>query len=104
MHGFGPVTPEAHEPVFRAPWEAQAFALAVRLHDAGAFTWREWAEQLAAAITRAQVRGDPDLGTTYYEHWLAALETLLAEKSLVAPDELARRKAEWEQVVRETPG
>ncbi len=94
---------DAEGPVFRAPWEAQAFALAVRLHEAGAFTWREWAEQLAAAITRAQARGDPDLGTTYYEHWLAALETLLAEKGLVAPEDLARRTAEWARVVRETP-
>ncbi len=94
---------DAEGPVFRAPWEAQAFAMAVRLHEAGAFTWREWADHLAAAITRAQQRGDPDLGTTYYEHWLAALETLLAEKGLVAPEDLARRKAEWKQVVHETP-
>ncbi len=94
---------DAEGPVFRAPWEAQAFALAVRLHEAGAFTWREWADHLAAAITLAQQRGDPDLGTTYYEHWLVALEALVAEKGLVAPDALARRKAEWERVVRETP-
>ena len=77
--------------------------MAVRLHEAGHFTWREWAEHLAAEIKRAQERGDPDLGTNYYEHWLAALETLVAEKGLVGPEDLARRKAEWERVVRETP-
>lgn len=90
-------------PVFRAPWEAQAFAMAVRLHEAGCFTWKEWAERLAAEIRRAQERGEPDLGTNYYEHWLAALEALVAEKGLVRPEELARRKAEWERAARETP-
>lgn len=94
---------DAAGPVFRAPWEAQAFAMAVQLHEAGHFTWREWAERLAAEIKRAQARGDPDLGMTYYEHWLAALERIVAEKGLVAADELARRKAEWEAAARATP-
>ena len=94
---------DAEGPVFRAPWEAQAFAMAVTLHEAGCFTWREWAEHLAGEIQRAQARGDPDLGTTYYEHWLAALERIVAEKGLVAADELARRKAEWDAAARITP-
>ena len=94
---------DAEGPVFRDPWEAQAFAMAVKLHEAGHFTWREWAERLAAEIQRAQARGDPDLGTTYYEHWLAALECIVAEKGLAAADELARRKAEWEAAARATP-
>ncbi len=90
-------------PVFRAPWEAQAFAMAVKLHEAGVFTWREWAGRLAAEIERARARGDPDLGTTYYEHWLAALEGLVAERGLVKADELRHRKAEWEAAARATP-
>ena len=90
-------------PVFRAPWEAQAFAIAVRLHAAGCFTWREWADRLAAEIRAAQERGDPDLGTTYYLHWLAALEGLVTEKGLTTPDDLARRKAEWAAAASETP-
>jgi nitrile hydratase accessory protein len=90
-------------PVFRAPWEAQAFALAVTLHDAGHFSWREWAGRLAAEIARAGARGDPDRGDTYYEHWLAALETLVAEKGLVGAAELARRKAAWDAAARATP-
>jgi len=94
---------DAEGPVFRAPWEAQAFAMAVTLHEAGYFTWSEWAEHLAGEIKRAQARGDPDLGTTYYEHWLAALERIVAEKGLIAADELARRKAEWEAAARATP-
>ena len=77
--------------------------MTVRLHEAGHFTWKEWAERLATEIKRARERGDPDLGTTYYEHWLAALETLLTEKGLVRPEELTRRKAEWEEAARETP-
>ena len=94
---------EAGAPVFQAPWEAQAFAMAVRLHEAGHFTWPEWAERLAQAIKRAQAAGDPDRGDTYYHHWLAALEGLVAEKGLIGADELHTRKAEWEAAARATP-
>lgn len=94
---------DAGGPVFRAPWEAQAFAMAVRLHEAGHFTWREWADRLAAEIARAQAGGDPDLGDTYYEHWLLALERIVAEKGLVSADELGRRKAAWDAAARATP-
>ena len=90
-------------PVFREPWEAQAFAMAVRLHEAGHFTWPEWAAALSEQIRRAQAAGDPDLGDTYYQHWLAALERLVAAKGLVGPDELARRKDEWAEAARATP-
>jgi len=99
-----PAIPRDEEgPVFREPWEAQAFAMAVKLHAAGCFTWREWADRLAREITEARERGDPDLGTTYYRHWLAALERLVAEKGLVGGEELARRAAEWQTAARETP-
>jgi nitrile hydratase accessory protein len=90
-------------PVFREPWEAQAFAMAVKLHEAGYVTWPEWAARLAAEIQRAQAAGDPDLGNTYYLHWLAALERLVAEKGLVAAGELSQRKAEWDAAARATP-
>jgi nitrile hydratase accessory protein len=94
---------DADGPVFRAPWEAQAFALVVRLHAAGCFTWREWADRLAAEIRAAQERGDADLGPTYYLHWLAALEGLVAAKGIVTPGDLARRKAEWAAAASQTP-
>ncbi len=90
-------------PVFREPWEAQAFAMAVQLHRAGHFTWSEWAAALAEQIQQAQAAGDPDLGDTYYRHWLAALERLVAAKGLVSAEELARRKAEWDAAARATP-
>ena len=67
---------DAEGPVFREPWEAQAFAMALALHERGVFTWTEWAETLGAQIKRAQAEGDPDTGETYYRHWLATLETL----------------------------
>lgn len=67
---------------FGAPWQAQIFGLVVQLGDRGVFTWAEWAEALGAAIREAQAAGDPDLGDTYYEHWIRALEALLAERGL----------------------
>ena len=90
-------------PVFREPWEAQAFAMAVRLHEAGHFTWTEWAAALAEQIRQAQAAGDPDLGDTYYVHWLAALERLVAAKGLVSAEELAQRKEAWAEAARVTP-
>ncbi|HET7502740.1 MAG TPA: nitrile hydratase accessory protein [Kofleriaceae bacterium] len=90
-------------PVFREPWQAHAFAMAVRLHEAGHFTWTEWAAALADQIRAAQASGDPDLGDTYYLHWLAALEQLVAAKGLVGADELTRRKDAWAEAARATP-
>ena len=73
---------DADGPVFREPWEAQAFALAVALNQAGLFTWSEWAATISARIVTAQLGGDPDTGATYYHHWLAALEDIGRAKGL----------------------
>src|SRR3954447_25642178 len=69
-------------PVFQEPWEAHAFAMAVTLHARGLFTWNEWAAELAQEIKRARASGDPDKGDTYYRHWLATLERLIATKGV----------------------
>ncbi len=90
-------------PVFRAPWQAQAFALAVALHQGGLFTWREWAAALADEISRAQQVGDPDRGDTYYLHWLSALERLVTEKCAADPASLARYRSAWQHAARRTP-
>ncbi len=81
-------------PVFAEPWEAQAFALTMRLHARGVFTWTEWASAPAAEIKRAHSAGDADLGNTYYRHWLAALERLLATKQIVTRAALNERAAD----------
>ena len=94
---------DAEGPVFRAPWEAQAFAMAVRLHEAGHFTWREWADRLAAEIASVRDRGDADDGTRYYHHWLATLEKLVADKGLVDAAELEHREDEWAEAAKNTP-
>jgi nitrile hydratase accessory protein len=90
-------------PVFAEPWQAQAFALTVKLHEDGRFTWAEWAETLAAEITRAQAAGDPDDGSTYYHHWLAALERISVTKGLATPTDLEDRRCAWETAHRTTP-
>ncbi|PYV10632.1 MAG: nitrile hydratase accessory protein, partial [Acidobacteria bacterium] len=78
-------------PVFSAPWEAQAFAIAVVLHERGQFTWKEFTAQLAGEIAAAKERGEADDGRRYYEYWLTALERIVAQKGLVLADELAKR-------------
>ena len=84
-------------PVFSEPWQAQAFALVLKLHEQGLFTWAEWAERLSRAIAAARAGGDPDLGNTYYHHWLAALESIAADKNLVTAEALTRRKNEVQE-------
>lgn len=90
-------------PVFAEPWQAQAFALAVKLSQQGHFTWKEWAEALAEELRAAEKRGQPDDGTHYYEHWLAALERLVAQKGLADPAALLARKQAWADAYRHTP-
>ena len=90
-------------PVFREPWEAQAFAMALALHARGLFSWTEWAAALAAEIKRAQAAGDADTGETYYRHWLATLERLIADKGVATPDTLQRYRNAWDHAADRTP-
>jgi nitrile hydratase accessory protein len=90
-------------PVFREPWEAQAFAMAVTLQARGLFTWGEWASALGEEIKRAQAAGDPDTGETYYRHWLATLERLVAQKGVTDPATLARYREAWDHAADRTP-
>jgi nitrile hydratase accessory protein len=90
-------------PVFREPWEAQAFAIAVALHERGLFAWSEWTAILAEEIRRAQAGGDPDTGETYYLHWLAALERLVAAKGIAGPEILTRYRDAWDHAADRTP-
>jgi nitrile hydratase accessory protein len=90
-------------PVFREPWEAHAFAMALTLHDRGVFTWPEWASALAAEIQRAQANGDPDTGETYYRHWLTTLENLVAAKGVATSETLHRYRDAWDHAADRTP-
>lgn len=89
--------------MFREPWEAQAFAMALALRQRGLFTWGEWAAALGEEIKRAQAAGDPDTGATYYRHWLATLERLVAEKGIVPEQTLARYRDAWDRAADRTP-
>jgi len=91
------------EPTFAQPWQAQAFAITLTLHQRGLFSWNEWADALAAQIARAQAAGDPDRGDTYYLHWLAALEQLVAEKGASSAEELERYRVAWDRAADRTP-
>ena len=89
--------------MFAEPWQAQAFALAVKLSEAGWFSWQEWATTLAEELKSAAAEGHPDDGSHYYEHWLAALERLVRQKGLADAGSLAERKADWAEAYRATP-
>ena len=90
-------------PVFREPWEAQAFAMTLALYDRKLFTWPEWAATLADEIKRAQAAGDPDTGETYYRHWLNALERIVAEKGATDAATLRRYFHAWDHATERTP-
>jgi len=90
------------EPIFAEPWEARAFAIVVSLHERGLYTWAEWADALAARIKAAQAAGDPDVGDSYYHHWLGALEDLLARKG-IGSTETERRRDAWQHAASRTP-
>jgi nitrile hydratase accessory protein len=93
----------AEGPIFHEPWEAQAFAMALALHEHGLFSWSEWTAALGEEIKRAQATGDPDTGETYYHHWLTALERILAEKGVADAASLARCRGAWKRAAERTP-
>lgn len=95
--------PGTDAPVFTAPWQAQAFALTLALHERGMFTWPQWAQALHAAIARAQARGDADTGHTYYHHWLDALHSLLIEQGIADAQLLAWLEQAWHEAAERTP-
>ena len=103
LDALPPLPRDEEGPVFAAPWQAQAFALAVKLSDQGHFTWKEWAAALAGELLAAEGRGDPDDGTRYYHHWVAALERLVTSKGLTDPPALHDRKEAWADAYRRTP-
>jgi len=94
---------DAGGPVFAEPWQAQAFALAVKLSEHGYFTWKEWAATLADELKAAENRGERDDGTHYYEHWLAALERLVVDKGLSNWEAMRERKEAWTEAYLHTP-
>jgi nitrile hydratase accessory protein len=94
---------DADEPIFAEPWQAEAFALTVRLYEAGGFSWNEWADMLAAVLREVRERGEPDDGSHYYDHWLEALERLVTTKQILSVSDLDRRKAAWTRAYLSTP-
>ena len=103
LEALPPLPQDDAGPVFAEPWQAQAFALAVRLSERGHFTWKEWAAALADELKAAEDRGEPDDGTQYYHHWVAALERLVTERALTDYPALEERKEAWADAYRHTP-
>ena len=95
-------SPEA-DPVFAEPWQARAFALAIKLSEHGHFTQTEWTTALAHELKSVAAHDKPDDGSHYYEHWLAALETLAIKKGLTNTTALLERKEAWREAYHHTP-
>lgn len=103
LEALPPLPRDEEGPVFAEPWQAQAFALAVRLSEQGHFTWKEWSQALGDELAAAAARGEPDDGSRYYHHWVAALERLVTEKGLTDSPALVERKEAWTDAYRHTP-
>ena len=89
--------------VFAQAWQARAFALALKLSEHGHFTQNEWTVALARQLRGVADLGEPDDGSHYYDHWLAALEALVVEKALLSRASLDSRKEEWRDAYLRTP-
>ena len=98
-----PLPRDEEGPVFDEPWQAQAFALAVKLSEQGHFAWTTWAKALSEELSAAEARGEPDDGSRYYHHWVSALERLVVEWGLSDAAALAERKEAWADAFRHTP-
>ncbi len=103
LKALPPLPRDEEGPVFDEPWQAQAFALAVKLSEQGHFTWKEWAGALADGLKAAVDRGEPDDGSQYYHHWVATLERLVTAKGLTDSPALLARKEAWADAYRHTP-
>ena len=99
--GTGTLNPP--DPVFAEPWQARAFALAMKLSEQGHLTREEWTAALSNQLKLVAARGETDDGSRYYHHWLAALETLVIEKGLASNAALSERKDAWSDAYRKTP-
>ncbi|MEP9371754.1 nitrile hydratase accessory protein [Mesorhizobium sp. KR1-2] len=95
-----PLPPGMDEPAFAEPWQAEAFALTVALHEKGFFSWGEWAEKLSAEVKAPGVAED---GSDYYDCWLRALEKLLAAKGLAPQHDVDQLAAAWQRAAHATP-
>ena len=94
---------DEQQPVFAEPWEAHAFAIAVKLSEKGLLKWSEWTNALAEEIKEAKEQGQPDFGNTYYQFWLSALETILLEKNILKKSDLKSMMEQWRRAYLSTP-
>lgn len=104
MSDADPPAPDRRDdsgPTFQEPWEAQAFAMTLALHERGLFSWPEWSRALAAELAAAEIQGES--ADAYYRHWLAALEKLAAAKGVCSAGELTRYRRAWEELAERTP-
>jgi nitrile hydratase accessory protein len=103
LKALPPLPRDEEGPVFAEPWQAQAFALAVKLSAQGHFTWKDWATALAEELKATEAQDEPDDGSQYYHHWVTVLERLVTKKGLSDSPALLNRKKAWVSAYQHTP-
>ena len=88
---------------FDQPWQAQAFSIVVELSKAGAFTWKEWVDVFSTEIREHPARAGESTNSAYYRQWMAALETIVAQRGLASSEDVEHRKEMWRQAYLNTP-
>ncbi|WP_027802715.1 nitrile hydratase accessory protein [Paraburkholderia dilworthii] len=90
-------------PSFDEPWQAQAFSIVVQLSKVGAFTWKEWVDVFSTEIREHPAGSRESTNTAYYRQWMAALETIVAQRGLATSEDVETRKEMWRQAYIHTP-
>ena len=100
LSAVAPLPCDAAGPVFSEPWQAQAFAMALALHQRGVFTWAEWADTLSDVI---RVHAPGDDGSQYYAFWLEALERIAIAKGAASHEGIDALAEAWARAAEATP-
>jgi nitrile hydratase accessory protein len=102
MDGTAALPRKNGELVFEAPWESQAFGMAIALYEQGHYDWEEFRGRLISEIG-AWERSEEDERAVwdYYRHWLASFEALVKDRGLLSEEEIEERTAEFVLRVRD---
>ena len=77
---------ESGGPVFKAPWEAQAFSLVIALHESGVFSWPEWVSAFSSNLAKNKIKDN--YSKDYFSIWFFSLVEVLLRKNQISKENL----------------